>query len=65
MVRIPKIRFLGSQGRFELKFTSIKGNTNKNNPNFIIDLFGRKGVVLKEKDGGSWSLGKLLQIKKE
>ncbi len=62
MPRRQKIRFLGMQGRSEMKFTSDKRTTSKYAPNIMLDLFGRKGVEVKSKSGGSWGLGKLLKF---
>lgn len=65
MPRRQKIRFLGMQGRSEMKFTSDKNVKSKFNPNIMLDFFGRKGVEVKSKSGGSWGLGKLLTFRRK
>lgn len=62
MPRRQKIRFLGMQGRSEMKFTSNKNVKSKFNPNIMLDFYGRKGVEVKSKSGGSWGLGRLLKF---
>lgn len=45
-----------------MKFTSNKNVKSKFNPNIMLDFYGRKGVEVKSKSGGSWGLGRLLKF---